>query len=81
MFDTLLKLPHVSDVRSNFALRTVKAPRAAAPLRGQHAAVDRQQRAGDVRRRVAGQEDRRGDELARLALPRPAGTRNIIWSR
>jgi Lrp/AsnC family leucine-responsive transcriptional regulator len=26
MFDTLLKLPHVSDVRSNFALRTVKAP-------------------------------------------------------
>jgi Lrp/AsnC family leucine-responsive transcriptional regulator len=26
MFETLLKLPHVSDVRSNFALRTVKAP-------------------------------------------------------
>ena len=26
MFDTLLKLPHVSDVRSNFALRTVKPP-------------------------------------------------------
>jgi Lrp/AsnC family leucine-responsive transcriptional regulator len=26
MFGTLLKLPHVSDVRSNFALRTVKAP-------------------------------------------------------
>src|SRR3954447_22814481 len=25
LFDTLLKLPHVSDVRSNFALRTVKA--------------------------------------------------------
>ena len=25
-FETLLKLPHVSDVRSNFALRTVKAP-------------------------------------------------------
>lgn len=24
LFDTLLKLPHVSDVRSNFALRTVK---------------------------------------------------------
>ena len=28
MFDTLLKLPHVADVRSNFALRTVKAPSA-----------------------------------------------------
>jgi len=26
MFETLLKLPHVGDVRSNFALRTVKAP-------------------------------------------------------
>ena len=26
LFDTLLKLPHVSDVRSNFALRTVKPP-------------------------------------------------------
>ena len=26
MFETLLKLPHVADVRSNFALRTVKAP-------------------------------------------------------
>jgi Lrp/AsnC family leucine-responsive transcriptional regulator len=26
MFETLLKLPHVSDVRSNFALRTVKPP-------------------------------------------------------
>ena len=26
MFNRLLKLPHVSDVRSNFALRTVKAP-------------------------------------------------------
>jgi Lrp/AsnC family leucine-responsive transcriptional regulator len=26
MFDRLLKLPHVSDVRSNFALRTVKPP-------------------------------------------------------
>ena len=26
MFDTLLKLPNVADVRSNFALRTVKAP-------------------------------------------------------
>ena len=26
MFETLLKLPHVSDVRSDFALRTVKAP-------------------------------------------------------
>ena len=25
MFETLLKLPHVSDVRSDFALRTVKA--------------------------------------------------------
>jgi Lrp/AsnC family transcriptional regulator, leucine-responsive regulatory protein len=29
MFDTLLKLPHIGDVRSNFALRTVKS---AAPL-------------------------------------------------
>jgi Lrp/AsnC family leucine-responsive transcriptional regulator len=29
MFETLLKLPHVHDVRSNFALRTVKPP---APL-------------------------------------------------
>jgi len=26
MFDTLLKLPNVTDVRSNFALRTVKEP-------------------------------------------------------
>ena len=26
LFDTLLKLPHVSDVRSNFALRMVKPP-------------------------------------------------------
>lgn len=26
MFETLLKLPNVADVRSNFALRTVKAP-------------------------------------------------------
>ena len=26
LFDTLLRLPNVSDVRSNFALRTVKAP-------------------------------------------------------
>ena len=26
LFDTLLKLPNVSDVRSNFALRTVKRP-------------------------------------------------------
>ena len=26
LFETLLKLPHVSDVRSEFALRTVKAP-------------------------------------------------------
>jgi Lrp/AsnC family leucine-responsive transcriptional regulator len=26
MFDTLLKLPNVADVRSNFALRTVKEP-------------------------------------------------------
>jgi Lrp/AsnC family transcriptional regulator, leucine-responsive regulatory protein len=26
LFDTLLKLPHVGDVRSNFALRTVKRP-------------------------------------------------------
>jgi Lrp/AsnC family leucine-responsive transcriptional regulator len=26
MFDTLLKLPNVADVRSNFALRTVKQP-------------------------------------------------------
>jgi Lrp/AsnC family transcriptional regulator, leucine-responsive regulatory protein len=26
LFETLLKLPHVSDVRSDFALRTVKAP-------------------------------------------------------
>jgi len=26
MFETLLKLPHVGDVRSNFALRRVKAP-------------------------------------------------------
>ncbi len=26
LFDVLLKLPHVVDVRSNFALRTVKAP-------------------------------------------------------
>ena len=26
MFETLLKLPHVGDVRSNFALRTVKRP-------------------------------------------------------
>ena len=26
LFGTLLKLPHVADVRSNFALRTVKAP-------------------------------------------------------
>lgn len=26
LFDTLLKLPHVTDVRSNFALRTVKPP-------------------------------------------------------
>ena len=26
MFETLLKLPHVSDVRSDFVLRTVKAP-------------------------------------------------------
>jgi hypothetical protein len=26
MFEVLLKLPHVADVRSNFALRTVKAP-------------------------------------------------------
>src|SRR5215210_277438 len=26
MFQTLLKLPNVADVRSNFALRTVKAP-------------------------------------------------------
>jgi Lrp/AsnC family transcriptional regulator, leucine-responsive regulatory protein len=26
LFGTLLKLPHVSDVRSNFALRTVKSP-------------------------------------------------------
>jgi Lrp/AsnC family transcriptional regulator, leucine-responsive regulatory protein len=26
MFETLLKLPNVSDVRSNFALRTVKPP-------------------------------------------------------
>ena len=26
MFETLLKLPSVADVRSNFALRTVKAP-------------------------------------------------------
>ena len=26
MFETLLRLPHVGDVRSNFALRTVKAP-------------------------------------------------------
>jgi Lrp/AsnC family leucine-responsive transcriptional regulator len=26
LFDTLLKLPHISDVRSNFALRTVKPP-------------------------------------------------------
>jgi Lrp/AsnC family transcriptional regulator, leucine-responsive regulatory protein len=26
MFERLLKLPHVSDVRSNFALRTVKPP-------------------------------------------------------
>ena len=26
MFDTLLKLPNVGDVRSNFALRTVKPP-------------------------------------------------------
>jgi Lrp/AsnC family leucine-responsive transcriptional regulator len=26
LFDTLLRLPHVSDVRSNFALRAVKAP-------------------------------------------------------
>ena len=25
LFGTLLKLPHVSDVRSNFALRTVKS--------------------------------------------------------
>ena len=30
MFETLLKLPNVADVRSNFALRTVKAPRPAA---------------------------------------------------
>src|SRR5215213_4490699 len=29
MFDTLLTLPNIGDVRSNFALRTVKAP---APL-------------------------------------------------
>ena len=29
LFDTLLKLPNVGDVRSNFALRTVKS---AAPL-------------------------------------------------
>jgi Lrp/AsnC family leucine-responsive transcriptional regulator len=29
MFDTLLRLPHIGDVRSNFALRTVKTP---APL-------------------------------------------------
>jgi Lrp/AsnC family leucine-responsive transcriptional regulator len=29
MFGTLLRLPHMGDVRSNFALRTVKAP---APL-------------------------------------------------
>lgn len=27
MFETLLQLPHVNDVRSNFALRTVKPPR------------------------------------------------------
>jgi Lrp/AsnC family leucine-responsive transcriptional regulator len=26
LFETLLKLPHVSDVRSDFVLRTVKAP-------------------------------------------------------
>ena len=26
MFETLLKLPNVADIRSNFALRTVKAP-------------------------------------------------------
>ena len=26
VFGTLLKLPHVADVRSNFALRTAKAP-------------------------------------------------------
>ena len=26
MFGTLLALPHVSDVRSDFVLRTVKAP-------------------------------------------------------
>ena len=26
LFETLLKLPHVGDVRSNFALRTVKRP-------------------------------------------------------
>jgi len=26
LFDTLLRLPHVSDVRSNFALRAVKPP-------------------------------------------------------
>jgi Lrp/AsnC family transcriptional regulator, leucine-responsive regulatory protein len=25
LFDTLLKLPNVSDVRSNFALRTIKS--------------------------------------------------------
>jgi Lrp/AsnC family leucine-responsive transcriptional regulator len=31
LFETLLKLPHVADVRSNFALRTVK-PRAPLPL-------------------------------------------------
>ena len=26
LFDTLLRLPHVSDVRSNFVLRTIKEP-------------------------------------------------------
>ena len=34
MFETLLKLPNVADVRSNFALRTVKEPRPVAALAG-----------------------------------------------
>ena len=35
LFDTLLNLPNVSDVRSNFALRAVKIPRSAAAVESQ----------------------------------------------